>query len=75
MDTILNRMCEISGMSFSILAGLITTNNQLLSWAEVGSHIVFALITGIVGGLAGLMVKLVWKRLQNQREKGLRAKE
>lgn len=55
-------MCEISGMCLSILAGFIATNNQVLTWTEVGNSIVFAFITGLVGGIAGLLVKLAWKR-------------
>ena len=68
LDNIINRMCEISGMFFSVLAGLITANNQVLSWTEVGNQIVFAFITGLVGGLAGLLVKLIWKRLHPKDE-------
>ena len=68
LDNIINRMCEISGMCFSVLAGLITANNQVLSWTEVGNQIVFAFITGLVGGLAGLLVKLIWKRLHPKDE-------
>lgn len=68
LDNIINRMCEISGMCFSVLAGLITANNQVLSWAEVGNHIVFAFITGMVGGVAGLLVKLIWKKLHPKEE-------
>ncbi len=63
LDNIINRMCEISGMCFSVLAGFVAANNQVLSWSEVGNHIVFAFITGIVGGGAGLLVKLIWKKL------------
>ena len=66
LDNIINRMCEISGMCFSVLAGLVAANNQVLSWTEVGSHVVFAFITGIVGGVAGLLVKLIWKKLHRQ---------
>ena len=66
LDNIINRMCEISGMCFSVLAGFVAANNQVLSWTEVGSHIVFAFITGIVGGIAGLLVKLIWNKLHKK---------
>ncbi|GEM_PF-5369507 len=62
IDSILNRMCEISGMCFSLAAALLTSNSPALSWTEVGSQMVFAFITGIVGGIAGLIVKLVWNK-------------
>lgn len=69
LDNIIGRMCEISGMCFSILAGFVANNNQVLSWGEVGNQVVFAFITGIVGGLAGLLVKLLWNKLHNKGKK------
>ncbi|MCE7990450.1 MAG: hypothetical protein HEP71_00665 [Roseivirga sp.] len=63
IDTILNRMCEISGMCFSILASLLTNSNHTLSSGEVGHQMALAFITGIVGGVAGLIVKLVWNKV------------
>lgn len=65
-DNILNHMCEISGMFFSILAVFVASNNQVPTWTEVGSHIVFAFITGLVGGLAGLLVKLIWNKIHKR---------
>lgn len=62
-------MCEISGMCFSIVAALLTNNSHQLSWGEVGSQVVFALITGVVGGFAGLIVKLIWNKAHQRREK------
>lgn len=66
IDTILSRMCEISGMCFSVLAAFLSNNSHALSWGEVASQVVFAFITGIVGGLAGLIVKLIWNKAQGK---------
>lgn len=62
-------MCEISGMCFSIVATLLTNNSHQLSWGEVGHQVVFALITGVVGGFAGLIVKLIWNKAHQRIEK------
>lgn len=65
IDTILNRICEISGMCFSILASLLTNGSPALSWEEAGSQMMFAFTTGIVGGVVGLIVKLIWNKVHN----------
>lgn len=63
IDTILNRMCEISGMCFSLLAALLTNSNHSISPGEIGHQMALAFITGIVGGVAGLIVKLIWNKV------------